>query len=448
MTTRRAVIGGTLRCSMLGILVATVLPSSLLGQSPDTTVVNVPAVDHPKVATLVEELTLGEGPLADGYEFSNAFVFAGRNGSVFVVDLADPSGIGNFRSTVRQYDSTGRFIRAIGRPGSGPGEYIGGVGAVTQLPDGRIILSCSEGLLVYSASGVPMDKWRARAVYYTLGSPILVDPKGFVMSYGAIRGLPSGPLKRPTLELFLYRFRLNGELVDSISPPETEFQGKPDPYQLERVRLPFGPKYLTTWSPLGYFVTSYTTRYAVDLRLPTSAQQSRRDGSQQAYRVRSVRRIVPAVPVATAERADWRKSVTMFSRSPTPGPWADWQWSGPDIPESKPPIRDLTVDGAGRIWVTLSQPAQLHSDVKIPERPATPAEGYDLDAKKRWVEPTVFDVFEPSGRYLGQVRFPQRVGHPDVNTAPAAPSGDHIWAVLYDADGVPTVKRYRIRWPE
>jgi hypothetical protein len=133
----------------------------------------------------------------------------------------------------------------------------------------------------------------------------------------------------------------------------------------------------------------------------------------------------------------------MFNRSALN---RSWEWDGPDVPRTKPPIKRLTVDDDGRIWVRVSQPAKLNNDVRIPDRPAGPRESYGIDAPRRWVEPMVFDVVEPSGRYIGQVRFPDGVVQTPAPEARWAARGDTIWLVVQDKDDVQTVKSYRIRW--
>jgi hypothetical protein len=147
------------------------------------------------------------------------------------------------------------------------------------------------------------------------------------------------------------------------------------------------------------------------------------------------------VRVQDAEREDWRQSVIMFNRYGKGN--SAWTWEGPDIPRVKPPLQHLYVDGAGRIWVQLSQTARVNQSV-----PPTRAPTGELNAaRRRWIEPLVFDVLEPSGRYLGRVRFPDGVG--DTMLGPKigfAIQGDTVWAVSYDQDEVPIVKRYRIRW--
>jgi hypothetical protein len=76
-----------------------------------------------------------------------------------------------------------------------------------------------------------------------------------------------------------------------------------------------------------------------------------------------------------------------------------WQWAGPDIPRVKPPVRALFVKDDGRIWAQLSQVARFDASSSISR------------INSRWSEQVVFDVFEPSGQYVGQVAFPAPTGN-------------------------------------
>ncbi len=409
-------------------------------QRSDTTVVRATAPVHRGVATLVEEVTLGAGSDAAEYRFTNAFLYGGRDGSVYVVDLADPTMVGDFRSAVRQYDRAGKFVRAFGRIGQGPGEYTGAVGDVQELPDGRVLLSDGRGILVYSSTGEPLGRWSAQASSINFGSRIFVDPAGFVSVYGRQPG-DNGK--------YLHRFRTDGSRVDVT--PATD--GFPAAVRIGRAILPFTPRYVAPWSPLGYFVTARTSTYAIDLRVAPATRDETRvtdvarpnATAPSLWRpgdaVRSIRHSTDVVRVQAAERDDWRQSVTMFNRHGRGN--SAWTWEGPDVPREKPPLRELHVDATGRIWAQLSQPARLNPAVPPPTEPT----GEIAVARHRWVEPMVFDVFEPTGRYLGRVRFPDGVG--DTLLGPKigfAIQGDTVWAVSYDQDDVPIVKRYRINW--
>jgi hypothetical protein len=407
-------------------------------------VVRVSTPVHPGIATLVTDLTLGGASTAEEYQFSWALVFPGRRGTVFVSDMvpAVGPGTGGVRTTVRQYDSTGRFVRAVGRAGQGPGEYSGPVRDVKELTDGRILLSTSQGILVYSPSGEPLGRWPARwARAIPAGATILVDPAGFVYTFGERR--QPGPSAAGVGPMpFLYRFRLDGTLVDTIAVPESSV---PDTrIRLGLTTMPFSRPHVAAWSPLGYFVTAFSPDYEVDLRLPRpGAQGTERAGT--AWRpgdpVTSIRHSVPSVPVQAAEGSDWRRSITMYNGNLRVLP--NWQWTAPDVPRVKPPIRDLLVDGTGRIWIRLSQPARLNPGVTLPARRE---EASIVDAMYRWIEPYVFDLFEPSGRYLGRVGFPDEISQDKGTPGQFSVHGDFVWAMVLDQNDVPVVKRYRIRW--
>jgi hypothetical protein len=419
------------------------LASPSLAQRSDTTVLRVQPPVQRGVGMLVEEWTLGGGREAEEYQFTHAFVYPGRHGTLFVVDLYDPQAVGDYRSTVRLYDSAGTFVRSIGKVGQGPGEFTGAVSDVRQLGDGRILLSYTRGILVYSPTGEFLKQWHVPAEGANIGSPILVDPAGVIAVFGARRRAGDAPGTRGTGRA-LYRFRFDGTVIDTLAPaPPPPLSAAP---RIGRVTLPFTPRFIEAWSPLGYFVTAYTATYAVDLRIPSSRGSA---GSppmvwHSGDPVFSLRRSAAPVRVGGAERDDWRQSVTMINRTGRGN--ANWRWTGPDIPKTKPSVRSLHVDVEGRIWVRLSQEGRLNPDVKIPTRPATPSEAYRLDAMYRWVEPVVFDRVEPTGRYAGQIRFPDNF----VQSPPQGrwfASGDNVWAVVHDNDEVETVRRYRVQWP-
>ena len=84
------------------------------------------------------------------------------------------------------------------------------------------------------------------------------------------------------------------------------------------------------------------------------------------------------------------------------------------IPATKPAFRDLTVDDRGNLWV----------------RPTAQAGEEDH----------LFDLFDPEGRYLGQIRSP----FPVAPSAPLLVRGDTILAVTEDELGVGYVVRARI----
>jgi hypothetical protein len=86
---------------------------------------------------------------------------------------------------------------------------------------------------------------------------------------------------------------------------------------------------------------------------------------------------------------------------------------------------------------------RLHQRAE-PEESAADESAADESAAERaetaWREPIVFDVFEPGGRYLGQVHAPS-----GFRTLPQPViRGDMVWAVVAEPGELPNVVRFRI----
>jgi hypothetical protein len=147
--------------------------------------------------------------------------------------------------------------------------------------------------------------------------------------------------------------------------------------------------------------------------------------------VRVIERVVDAVPVGR-EEAEERRARTIASMSDVePG----WRWTGSDIPATKPFFGGLNVSADGRIWVLRHVRAQ-HVQVDA----AAAAELPPARRPYEWVEPRVYDVFEPDGRYLGEVRLPERASFLQA-------SGDRVWSMQASPEGIPQLVRYRVVFP-
>jgi hypothetical protein len=81
----------------------------------------------------------------------------------------------------------------------------------------------------------------------------------------------------------------------------------------------------------------------------------------------------------------------------------------------------------GRIWVNLYQPAERRE----------PVDSEELRPQEEWPEPTVYDVFEPDGRYLGAVRVPRE-------TTIHVMRGDYVWGVTRDSLDVQYIERFKL----
>jgi hypothetical protein len=180
--------------------------------------------------------------------------------------------------------------------------------------------------------------------------------------------------------------------------------------------VPFAPEEHWRLSPLGYVIHGISDRYAVTLL--------RRDDIPLR-----IERSYEPIPTAGGERAEEEARMTRNMRYTDP----NWRWSGPPIPDYKPPYRQIYAGEDGTIWLLLSQPAARVEDP-----------GYDPtdpeSVPDEWREPVVFDVFQPDGGYLGAVRAPDGFSpYPQPTFA-----RDWVLAVVRDEFDVQTVTLFTV----
>ena len=389
----------------------------------DTIVRVAQAPVHPGVATLVEEISIGVADGAEEYMLGDvADIVIGRDGTMYVLDRQVPA--------IRQYDDRGKYIRTIGRGGAGPGEYRSPSGLAT-MRDGRLLLwdTGNWRINVYSADGTTLTQWQTPSGSSGSSSAqfsraLLVDTAGIVITRKTIFSRDFN--NRPTVWV---RFRSDGSLIDTIQP-------LPVPREVPglsvargnasmSIPLPFSPRRVVVMSPLGYLVAGFPDRYAFELHQPGGP-------------IVSVRRDMKPEPVSRAEGTEARRGIEARMREMDP----NWSWNGPDIPDTKPLYSDLLVGLDGRIWIALAPEVgprigntSSSMGVGNPGGARRPPPSKEREPSK----PALYDVFEPDGRYLGQVQVPARVSS-------VVRRGDQVWAVAFDAEDVPRIKRYRITW--
>jgi hypothetical protein len=400
-------------------------------QHPDTVVRIAGMARHPGAARLVPELTIGTVDGRGEYWFAVIqSVLVARDGSVWVAEGGMPF---EGPPQVRQYDSAGRFVRHVFRRGRGPGEYEVPRG-LAQLADGRVVLrdlALTNRINVYGPDGRYDTTWTFRTPYQS-GLSIAVDTAGIVwlpVEQTALARSPRAPSPVVTSAGGGFvRLRANGTIVDTIASPQLVEAPRPRTATVP----PFYPRASFAWSPHGYLATYHMSRYAIDLRIP---RRNASRGGLSAWGVGdgvvSVRRQVQPVVLSDAERRERRarfEAGERNERARRPGDWGQI----PDIATAKPPIRTVRFGDDGRLWVQVSTPSERFE-------PAQGVQGPSSIPALRWREPTVFDVFEPDGRYIGQVVIPDDV-------YPMVMRGDIVWARVRVESDVSLLRRYRIAW--
>jgi hypothetical protein len=419
------------------------LALALIAQRADTVVRVASNPVHAGVASLMQELSIGTADGADEYVLGRITdVAVAPNGTIYVLDKSVP--------IVRAYDASGRFIRNFGRRGQGPGEYTS-VAGLKVLPDGRLIVwdLGSWRINVYAANGDVLDHWpTGGSGSADVDGPnfVTVDTAGTIYLRKNIYA--TRPVDRviegrtvtaqvpdyTTRRDIWIRRRPGSPVLDTLeAPPAPDFPSRAmrvetGPGSSMTMAIPYDPHYVLALSPMGYFVSGFSNRYAFEINYP--------DG-----RIVSIRRNVPQEPVTAAERSNARAVVTARVRMAKPS----WSWDGPDVPRTKPSFGPLMVALDGRIWVNVT-PARYVMPVPSAPPPSGGIGGGRGGSRGRGPiascaegVPTRHDVFEPDGRYLGRVEFPPAL---DVR----AIRGDVLWAKTCDADDTPVVRRYRINW--
>jgi hypothetical protein len=380
--------------------------------------------DSAATHTLVEEVTIGELDAQDEYSFGGINELeAAEDGRIYVFDRQVPA--------LREYDAAGKFVRTIGRKGAGPGEYTQANGVAIHR-DGRIVLwdAGTAHINVYRPDGTFITSWPlpGGSGFYTSGA-LFVDTAGNTYARTRI-GDPPKDNAAASGRMFgttgLVKWDRDGKIVDSLTPPPQTVE----PQSLVASRdggtsvssVPFSPRHMWVWSPLGYFISAQSDRYSIIFDPP--------DGP-----VRRVEREAKPVSLDGDERAYYEERSTASMRMTDPA----WRWSGPSIPTVKGAINSLAPADDGRIWVSVAQPGQRVPEGELPPPPQVRVG--DVNAVKmppvRWRDPSVYDVFDPTGYYLGRVAAPPKTTFRTMR-------GDQVWAVRRDSLDVEQVVRFRV----
>lgn len=405
---------------------------TVLSAPGDTVVRAIDLRRPPTPRPTTERLSIGsvDGPAE--YTFAAlASVAIGRDGRVMVLDAPFVG-----RPILRLFDPRGQFLRQVGNVGNGPGEYVR-PSAVAAFPDGRFLLldHLERRLTVYSANGDYLSSWSIPHYHVILGyrNSLQISPNGTISIRFVLSRTTAGHETHAVARISSDGAVIDTLLVPSIAPIElvvrTTRAGSITAVPTEHL-VPYSPRTFSLWSPLGYFITARSDRYALDLRLP-----HRRDGNELHPQWRtgdlvfSIRASASRVSVSRAERAEQRNFKLQQFRNMRVAP------SGPipDVPANKPFFRDVLVATDGRIWVLIHAPSERYQppQVRLPSG--------RMAATVGWREEARADVFEPSGRYVGRVAMPADVSILVVH-------GNDLWGSARDELGVPFLKKFVVSW--
>ena len=361
-------------------------------------------------ATLVPEVSIGELEGPDEYLF-------GTVGSIAVNDDRTVYVLDTQAQHIRVFDSTGTYIKTLGRRGEGPGE-LSHAEAIALLPDGRLVVRDPDNMRVqlYGPGPGETDEWGYRASTDYTDEPMYTDARGRTL-------LVTRDQSRTDFVWQLVFLGPDGTPLDTMPQPSSDFE--PPTLKAEYTTgnsssststpVPFSPTFAWALHPSGHFLTGLSTEYRIELERDDGVLRIERDDDP--------------VPVSDDERRYLRDMITQSMRNTQP----DWSWDGPPIPDDKPPFLQLHPGRDGRIWVLPWPEAHiLEGDEQGPAgAPAGPM------MNLVW---TSYDVFEEDGTYLGTVQVPEGFSAIPIPVF----DGNHVWAVSRDELGVERVVRYRI----
>jgi hypothetical protein len=330
---------------------------------------------------LTADLTIGR-PEGDGPDvFWRIVDFAeAPGGDVFVLDQSQE---------VRQFRSTGEFVRKFGSQGEGPGEFQGAIGIAFDregnawIADGtlkRYTVFRPDGTLLRTTSMVSeavgaFDHW-----------PGVFDSAGRL--YETSIGTPI-PAKVPFTCIRLDRDG-HVDTIPALSYDFPLFNGFPPPPDIVR-------RFVFALDTANAVWSAYTDQYRI--------VQQRLDSWDT---LRIIERPLVPVPLTDAEQDSIARQMARLHVGVE------------QLPEHRPLIQQIYSGPGGTLLVQLVTPPRARE--------------------------SVFDVLDPQGRLLGQVRTQERLVEGFLDAGRQV-FGDRIYGVAADSLGVQRLVRYRIARP-
>lgn len=365
-------------------------------------------------ADLVPEVEVGVVEGDERYMFGSLRSIAlGPDGRMYAVDGQIPA--------LRVYEADGTHRADWGRSGGGPGEFGQVDGGLAVLSDGRVVVRDpgNARMQVFSAEGAALEVWSVVPGGFQTGSP-MIRTRGDTLWTPLVLNLG---VDISEWQWGFVRVAPTGQIVDSVAipldPDWEEPQVRVDSENGTSINnVPFAAEEHYALTPEGVFVHGISSRYAFSILDP-------------ARPVR-VERVAEPVPVASAEKDQARDRIVRNFRRTDPA----WRWNGPEIPDDKPAFDNLTVGEDGRFWVQRPGPSERRENPDF-----DPADPDSEVPRWEWVEPVLWDVFDPDGVFLGTVHAPEGFS---VYPAPVF-RGDLVLATTRDDLDVQRLVRYRIR---
>lgn len=281
---------------------------------------------------------------------------------------------------LRVFSADGAFLRRFGRKGSGPGEF-GWVLGMSIAPDGALWLVDGQTARYTRLRGEEVETFRRASA---------VHRPPWLGGFLADGSFYDGVLVLPERRYVVVRVDGSGLTSDTV-PIELPTFDQPRRGSMT-LPLPYAPRALWAFDPRGHLWTASTHEY----RLTRTTLM----GDTTLI----VRLDVDPPPLSAAQSDSIRSYVRTLESE------FGVAVSGQMIPRSAPLLRWMVVDDRGHLWVGRTGAG--------PEDP--------------------IDVFDPDGRYLGNVRLPFDLVDKPVVHHP------FVYGVSETVEGAPVVVKGRI----
>ncbi|HKJ01606.1 MAG TPA: 6-bladed beta-propeller [Longimicrobiales bacterium] len=330
-----------------------------------------------------------------------------------VISGVDVDGAGNIYvadkqiRNVRVFDAAGAYLRTMGRPGEGPGEFGSNIGGVFVLGDEVVVPDASSARV--SRFGLDGAFLASDPVRADRGIPIRWDVAGGRLVAQRRRIVPGD--RTATVGDAVVTLGLEGGPVDTLAtlPAGQSVQVTGG---LPRIRQ-FEPEPVWDTTVDGRLVTAMTDAWRFEVRDASGALE------WIASRPTDVRR------VTERQREAVRRSLReMYRRQGVPPALSQEVLDGMEFADDLPALASVTFGPYGSLWVQDFTPPDAFEDGRVR------VSVHDMGSPS-------WSVFDAAGHYLGVVTFP-------VDFRPTRVVGDRFYGIARDALDVQTVRVFRI----
>lgn len=300
---------------------------------------------------------------------------------------------------IQVFNTDGNHFQTIGGKGAGPGEFES-ASAVDLSHNGEIwVMDMLRGRLkILDAFG---NYLRTEAIG-SFGWSVWPYPGGFDL-VGRYNALIRTSREEGRTEL-LARFDQSLTPLDTIPVPERSdieyFQHETETGGTLRILVPYQGDITWCFAPNGNLWTLLTDKYELA------------EITGNGKTLRRVTKEFDPIPVTAEDRAELARDLELFTEQ---GVKIDWS----KIPKNRPVVTDIFCDDMANLWVKRDS----------------------QDSDEEEDEGSVYDLFDPDGRFLGMLQLPFDLhSHPIVRN-------ELLFGITEDESGAPNIVRARIEKP-